>query len=273
MKTIGFLTPYKHLPAFKSKVEKQYKCIEIEYDDIKTVEVDYLFVAPNYVDYTITEEVIKDTNIQAILTPSTGTNHIDVNTIPIVSIAKDNILKEIRSTAEHNLYLILTAVRLNRPIQELSHLNLGILGYGRLGRILHELCQPLFNEVYISDLEFTDDDFFDKVDVLSINIDLNKNNLDFINKDYINKFTKDLFIINTARGEVVNEYDIVELLRSDKVRAYSTDVIKGEYTGNPFLRNVAELSDIYSKLYITPHIGGTAIQAQELAYSKVIDKI
>ena len=88
-----------------------------------------------------------------------------------------------------------------------------------------------------------------------------------INKEFINQFSKPIYIVNTSRGEVVNEDDISDYLRIGKVKGYGTDVLQNEY------------SDEYSVLennpnvLITPHIAGVTIDAQEKAYLRVLEKI
>lgn len=267
MKTsIGFVTPYKHLPVFTEKVNKRFDCIELT--DFNT-QVDYIFAAPNYIKYKITEKHVRLTRCKGIITPSTGTNHIDVQSVPIFSLKNDEVLDSITSTAEHALYLILAINRLNPPILELSESTLGILGYGRLGKILKKMCTNIFKEVITLDENENKPSFFTNTDFLSINIDLKPENINYINKEFINKFTKKIFIVNTSRGEVVDEKQIVGLLKQGKVLGYGTDVVKEEFTKkNSYLMN-----KVGKSILITPHIGGTAITAQEKAYNKILNSI
>ena len=74
-------------------------------------------------------------------------NHINVDSVPIISIKNDKVIESIWSTAEHTLYLILSLVRHIKPARELHDKTLGIVGYGRLGQMVEELCSPLFKEV------------------------------------------------------------------------------------------------------------------------------
>ena len=123
MKSIGFLTPYKHLPEFTNFVSKQFKCISMVNQPKKNLNiyksVDYLFAAPNYLPYVIEDDDIDESSIKAIVTPSTGDNHINVS-IPVISIKNESILEEIYSTAEHNLYLCLALPRQIGEIVELK---------------------------------------------------------------------------------------------------------------------------------------------------------
>ena len=273
MASIGFLTPYKHLPDFKDYVESNFKCLNlsrIKKEEIKMFKgIDYLFGAPNYLRYVIEDSDIEGTNIKGIISPSTGLNHIKAKSVPTFSIKNDKILDTITSTAEHNLFLILAITRQVGKIQELSKMTLGILGYGRLGKLIYNICKNIFKDVLISDLDHTDEDFFKDTDFLSINIDLRDKNINFINENYLSKFDKNLFIINTARGEVINEDDILNSITSGKVLGYATDVLKEEHSDKA--TNLKICND--PRIIKTSHIGGTAIQAQEVAYKHVIGKL
>ena len=274
MKTIGFLTPYRHLPEFNKIVSERFKCLDLS-DLIEKEqqhlfkECDYLFVAPNYIGYTITDKLLVGTNINKIITPSTGLNHIQVTKADIVHIKNDPVLTTIWSTAEHNLYLMLKLPRQTENIVEMNSKNLGILGYGRLGSMVKKLGRPLFNKVYTMDKDHNKPEFFKNVDFLSINIDLNEDNRRLIGRKFIKKFAKKLFIVNTSRGEVVDEKEILELLDKKQILGYATDVIQDEHTeGESVLKN-SQLDN----LTVTPHVGGTAIESQEKAYKRVIEKL
>ena len=84
----------------------------------------------------------------------------------------------------------------------------------------------------------------------------------------ISKFKKNIYIVNTARGEIVNEKDILKNVKNGKVLGYATDVLQEEWSEKESIL----LKEKHDNIIITPHIGGTAIFAQELAYLKTIKK-
>ena len=268
---ILFITPIQHLKNFYSDILKKYKPVELSkptYSSVKKIlpQFDILFCAPNHQDFMIDEDLVKDSKLKYIVSASTGTNHITTKSVPIISIKNDDVLQDIWSTAEHTLYLILSIVRKVLPARELHDKTLGILGYGRLGKMVEKLCTPLFKEVICVDKNDSYEKLKD-IDVLTIHIDLNPTTYQMINKEFINQFNKPIYIVNTSRGEVVNEDDINDYLRIGKVNGYATDVVQNEYT------------DEYSVLennpnvLITPHIAGVTIDAQEKAYQRVLEKI
>ena len=101
MDRILFITPIKHLPVFYNYVYKNYEFVELadpSYYNTKDVinQYDILFCAPNHQTFVIDEELIKDSSVKYILSPSTGLNHINVDSVPIVSIKNDDVRSEER---------------------------------------------------------------------------------------------------------------------------------------------------------------------------------
>ena len=265
---ILFITPVKHLSLFYNYALQNYKVMELvepTYEDVKNIinQYDILFCAPNHQTFVIDEDLIKDSNIKSILSPSTGLNHIDVESVPIVSVKNDKILNDVWSTAEHTLYLILSIVR---GKHELHDKTLGIIGYGRLGKMVEQLCKPLFQDVICVD---EDDDMsllYIESDVVSIHIDLNPTTKNLIDNEFLSHFKRNIYLINTARGEVVNEKDIKHLLSVGRIKGYATDVLQSEYNGKQ------STFDGVENVITTPHIAGTSIEAQEKTYKRVLEK-
>ena len=265
---ILFITPVRHLSEFYNYALQNYKVMELvepTYEDVKNQikNFDILFCAPNHQTFVIDEDLIKDSNVKSILSPSTGLNHIDVDSVPIVSVKNDKVLNDVWSTAEHTLYLILSIVR---GKHELHDKTLGIIGYGRLGKMVEQLCKPLFKDVICVD---KDDDIsllYIESDVVSIHMDYNPTTEYMIDNEFLSHFNKSIYLINTARGEIVNEQDIKHLLSVGRIKGYATDVLQTEYN--------EQKSVFYGVDYVitTPHIAGTSIEAQEKTYKRVLEK-
>jgi len=272
---ILFITPIEHITKFTKKLKElsgvfPYEVMENPtYESVKQRlalgDIHTLFCAPNHQDFMIDKKMLKKTNVKFVVTPSTGINHIDVTQQQVISIKGDDILKEIWSTAEHTLSLMLTIAKKIKPAIELKGKTLGILGHGRLGEMVEELCAPLFDEIICVDKNTMNSEFFTESDVVSIHCDLNETTADMFNSSFISRFHKPFYLINTARGECVDEDAIVDAIEDGKIMGYATDVIKNEYTDD-------NSSLIFNpKVHITPHIGGVTIDAQEKSYDRVFE--
>ena len=80
------------------------------------------------------------------------------------------------------------------------------------------------------------------------------------------------YIVNTSRGEIVNEQDVVESLKDGNLKGYATDVIEDEYTNryhSPILEGVRQNHNII----VTPHVGGMTWEGQQKAYMYSIKKL
>ena len=138
----------------------------------KITDFDAIFTNPNKSKIYIGKEILdKAINLKVISTASTGTNHIDINyaknkNIKIISLTKDiKTINKISSTAEHAFCLTLASIRNlvpsfdsvkkgnwdYRPFigRQMNYLNVGIIGYGRLGKMLIKYLSPLVKKIYI----------------------------------------------------------------------------------------------------------------------------
>jgi D-3-phosphoglycerate dehydrogenase / 2-oxoglutarate reductase len=93
-----------------------------------------------------------------------------------------------------------------------------------------------------------------------------------ISKKLLGLSKKGLYLINTSRGEIVNEEDIVQSLNNKNLLGYGTDVIEDEFndiTNSPIIKAMNEGKNII----ITPHVGGMTIEGQTKAYKWSINKL
>ena len=83
---------------------------------------------------------------------------------------------------------------------------------------------------------------------------------------------KDVLIVNTSRGEVINENDLIHFLNKNKNSKYSTDVLTDE---TKFLKSkLFKMSKNNNRqVFITPHIGGMTIDGRKIAYNKAANDL
>lgn len=147
-----------------------------------------------------------------------------------------------------------------RPRIDLENKRMAIVGLGSIGRSLADIMRPLGLQIYAvtSKNEATLPSFVHKIDleeafstcdIVSLNCPLTPHNKAFVNATLLNKAKKGLILVNTARGALVNEYDVAEALNKGHLGAYCTDVMTQEppEANNPLLKT--------PNTYITPHIG------------------
>lgn len=146
---------------------------------------------------------------------------------------------------------------------ELFGKKLGIAGLGRIGKEVIKRAKSFGLKLFAYDLKFdhqfmkkykvnalkTLEELFSTCDIVSLNMNLDIRNKYLINDVIIRKHTKPgLLLINTSRGEIVNEKSIIYGIENKILRGYSTDVLELEpmCKDHPFLK--------YDNIYITPHI-------------------
>lgn len=253
----------------------------------------------------VTKEIIDaGYKLKAIVTPSTGTDHIDVEYakqkgIEILSLKNDyELLKQITATAEIAFGLMLAAVRKIpwgfdaakagywardrfRGMQ-ISGKTLGILGYGRLGEIVADYAKAFRMKVIACDVrkfksegvnQVDFDTLVREADIISIHIHLTPDNKGIIGKEAFAKMKNGVVIINTSRGAIIDEKAFLNALESGKIGAAGVDVIDGEWREDIGNHMLIEYARKHENLLITPHLGGVTFESQKMAYGYSIKKL
>ena len=257
----------------------------------------YLFTNPNKQPFILDEEVLKDSSIKVINTCSTGTNHIDMkyckeNNIEVWHLARDyELINQLPSTAEHAFGLMLSLLR-KIPMsfhsvrdgnwdyepyigRQLKGLTVGIIGYGRLGKMMETYCHAFGMTVKIHDPYEGYDDLnlvLRESDVISLHVHVTGKTVGMINGNTIKRMKKKPYLINTSRGEIVYEKKVIEAIEEGKLSGYATDVITDEF-GNIHNSKLVEFSmNPTNNVIITPHVGGMTWEGQTKAYKWAINK-
>ncbi|HUU60270.1 MAG TPA: D-2-hydroxyacid dehydrogenase, partial [Phycisphaerae bacterium] len=123
------------------------------------------------------------------------------------------------------------------PLIELDGLTLGLIGFGRIGRAVGHLAMAFGMEVLAFDVvrppnhwvEFVDlETLLRRSDVVSLHCPLSDQTDGLINADRIALMKPTAFLINTARGPLVNERDLAEALDAGKIAGAAVDVLRTE---------------------------------------------
>ncbi|MCX6983298.1 MAG: hydroxyacid dehydrogenase [Lentisphaerae bacterium] len=244
-------------------------------------------------------------NLKVIATASTGTDHIDVEYakkrgIEIISLKNDiKFLGGITSTAELAWGLLLAVVRkipwsfdaakegiwardLFRGNQ-LSGKTLGIIGYGRLGRIVAQYGGAFRMNVIACDVKDVSpeahvkmvsmDDLLKASDVISIHLHLTPENRGLVNEDSFSKMKPGAILINTSRGAIVDEKAFLDALEKGRLSAAGVDVINGEWSEKLREHPLVRYANTHENLVITPHLGGVTFEAQKATIEFTVLKL
>jgi|YNPMSStandDraft_1061717.scaffolds.fasta_scaffold09570_3 D-3-phosphoglycerate dehydrogenase len=161
---------------------------------------------------------------------------------------------------------------------ELGGKTLGILGYGRIGQELAKRAKALgMNVIAYRRHEFQDeyakkvtlDELYAQSDFISIHLPLTPETKYFVNKESFDKMKDGVFIINVARGGVVDEKALLEALKSGKVRGAALDVFEVEPPENPLQNELIQ----HPNVICTPHIGASTFEGQARVGMALVQKV
>ena len=171
---------------------------------------------------------------------------------------------------------------------ELEGKTVGIIGYGNMGKsfakklrgfdvtvlchdILPNMSDANATQVSLSELQ-------ERADVLSLHTPWTPETDKMINSDFINKFKKPFWFINTARGNSVVTADLVEALKSGKILGAGLDVLEYEKLSFETLfegEKPAAFEYLLQaeNVLLTPHIAGWTFESHQKLAQTIVDKI
>ena len=169
---------------------------------------------------------------------------------------------------------------------QLSGKTLGVVGFGRLGQIVANYGTAFGMRVLAHDVthdeealarvgaEWVDvDDLLHHADVITLHLPLTDSTEGWLSKDRISQLKPTAFVINTARGELVDELALALALENGQVAGVAVDVLARDATWE----SVAGSSPLLgarrrgAPVVVTPHIGGYADTAIATTRQLVVD--
>lgn len=237
-------------------------------------------------------ETLKLSGVRFLITRSTGTDHIDHNACLKKGITVEHIPNYgSESIAEHALMLTLCLLRKQKQTQlkmqmgdyrldtlvgdNIEGKTVGVIGTGRIGRRYAEIMKNMgahvlgFDIKPESSLEKSNmvqyvklEDVFLDSDIISLHLPLTSETHYFFNSDTLNQLRKKPWIVNTARGGLVNTRALIDAINDDKIKGYAADVY--EHESEIFFRNHGSdlLPDpLYNELIRIPNVLITPHQA------------
>ena len=259
-------------------------------------------------DVIISNKVIIDAatmqhcaKLKLILISATGTNNIDLEQARQQGVVVCNCQGYgTSSVAQHTLALMLAlatslmqydqAVRqgnwntatqfclLDFPIVDLSGKTLGIIGYGELGKAVAKLAEAFGMQVLIAALPHRSSvdasrialaDLLPQVDFLTLHCPLTEQTQDLIAEQELALMKNSVFLINCARGGLVNEQALATALRQGMIAGAATDVLTVEPPKNG---NVLLSADI-PNLIITPHSAWGSRDSRQRMLQQLLENV
>lgn len=258
-------------------------------------------------EIVVTNKVVVDANairsasdLKFIAIMATGTNVVDLKAASKANVPVANVRAYgTPSVAQHTLTLMLnlatnipnyardvsegawqqstTFALLNRPIFELSGKTLGIVGYGELGSAVAKLAEAFGMCVLRYQRPHTKPpapglplaDLAEQSDFLSLHCPLTDNNHHLIDEAILERLGPQGFLINTARGGLVNSEHLLHALRTEQIAGAALDVLEQE----PPTALEPLLQEQFDNLIITPHSAWAAIESRQRVVQAVADNI
>ena len=303
-------TEIDNIQGLREKLECEFEIFyhpNLKMGDLGLIDnnVSAIFTNPNNLKVYFGQKFLgKFKSLKTLATASTGTIHIDTQYIKnagieLISITKSiSVLEKITSTAEHAFLLTLAALRHYDAAvssvrsgvwdyspfvgRQINALKIGVIGYGRLGKMYAKFCNAFDAQVICCDpfkqSEILADGYqaqnisniFESCDVVSLHIHVTHENTRLIGHQLLANSNPNQVLINTSRGEIIDENSILSKVDSCPNFRYYTDVLSDEYKN--LSENVLYQSKAYNKqIFITPHCGGMTTDARAIAYHHAAD--
>ena len=246
------------------------------------------------------EHMQHNPQLKVILISATGTNNVDLEFAREQGIVVCNCQGYgTAAVAQHTIMLMLNlatsllkydrAVRtgewnkstqfclMDYPIMELSGKTLGIVGYGELGQAVAKLAEAFGMQVKIAALpnrparekSVPFAELLPQVDFLTLHCPLSDETHDLIGREELEKMKSSAFLINCARGGVVNEAALADALKAGEIAGAATDVLTVE---PPKDGNVL-LDASIPNLIITPHSAWGSVDARQRIVQQLVENV
>ncbi|MCI0472902.1 MAG: hypothetical protein L0Y76_04890 [Ignavibacteria bacterium] len=243
----------------------------------------------------ISRNFLSRCSFSAIATASRGTDHIDSayaekRNIKIINSLSGNSV----SAAEHTFALILAVyknlfvsdknVRRNKfglrnfISKNLHGKKIGIIGFGKVGSKVGLLARAFGMDVYFNDIDtdvirnnreykFSETlSIFRNCDIVTLHIPLNEKNNNFIGKSYLSALKQNAVFINTSRGAVVNEKELLELLKHRRDVTAGLDVFCNEPWINHGFKPL-------KNTILTNHIAGKTEESEKFISAEIFKQV
>ena len=249
--------------------------------------------------------------LRFVCTPTTGLDHVDLTAcgrrdIRVLSLkGEEAFLDSIRSTAEHTWALLLALCRKlpaasshaaaggweREPFlaDELAGKTLGVVGCGRLGRmvagyglafgmqvLVHDIRDAAYLRAPPGALPSSLDDLLRRSDVVSLHVPLDPSTTGMLDTARIASMKHGAFLVNTARGEVLDEAAVAAAVRDGRLGGVAVDVLPHDARWGAHVEGSHPLLDLAaggSRVIVTPHCGGYGRESIAATREFIVEKL
>ena len=164
--------------------------------------------------------------------------------------------------------------------EEISGKTLGLIGYGTIGKKVSNYCSNLGLNIiaydpYLKDqtsdqnVKFVElDEIYGRSNIISLHLPLTDETKNLINKSSFLQMKEKPIIINTSRGSVINEDDLIEAYNANLISGFSLDVFENEPIKESFYNKIKSNMNCI----LTPHISGVTTQSNERVCNFITEK-
>ncbi|WP_223669943.1 D-2-hydroxyacid dehydrogenase [Kangiella shandongensis] len=278
-----------------------------EFDAYRLTKPDEVIARSKDADVIITNKVVLDRatlrqlpNLKAIQLAATGMNNIDLeaakelnvrcfnvadySTFAVAQLTVQFMLNFATRACEHYQLTAQGAWQKSRmftltdfPIMELKGKTLVLIGYGNIGQKVEELAKAFGMTVLIANIpgrpmrdnQITLDQALPKADFVSLHCPLTEVTQGLVDESFLQQMKSSAYIINTARGPIIDESDLANGLKNKVIAGAGLDVLSVEPPSpdNPLL------ADDVPNLAITPHIAWASHEAKQRLIQGMADNI
>jgi D-3-phosphoglycerate dehydrogenase len=170
--------------------------------------------------------------------------------------------------------------------EELMGKTVSLIGYGNMGQAFARCisgfrCKVLAYDKYKAGFgsPFCEEAdmmrVFEETDILSLHVPLTEETRFMVNRDYLQRFKKNIILLNTARGEIIPLSDLVWAIETGKVRGAALDVLENEKINklSPSQQQSVNYLTSKSNVIFTPHIAGWTVESHVKINVALVEKI
>ncbi len=245
-------------------------------------------------------------DLEFVGSASTGSNHLDLvemerRNIRACYLRGTPVIEDVHASAEFSFTLMLNVVKRAMPAFEAARYGvwreagiefrgievhgktIGLVGLGRIGRKMASFahafgmnilgCDPNVSCQLPGLKQVALDHLLKHSDIVCVHVHLSDETRGLFDKSCFNKMKAGAYFINTSRGEIVDEADLIDALQDGHIAAAGVDVISGEFEDGKYNHPMLKYARTHNNLLVSPHIAGNTVDSTRKTAAYVIDQM